>query len=87
MFLIYSKSYVGSILHFVKIIHHLRFWYFEGYFFIFFLLFEFPKYVFKYTLKVGEDIFSSNLSYDPLFRFLVFLGGLFLVFVVVFWAF
>ena len=32
---------------------------------------------FESTLKVGEGIFSSNLSYDPLIRFLVFLGGLF----------
>ena len=58
-------------LQFVKIIH-LGCWYFGGYLFIFY--FFISKIVFKSTLKVGEGIFSSNLSYGPLFRFLVFWG-------------
>ena len=40
----------------------------------------FQNQFFKFTLKVGGGIFYSNLSYDPLFRFLVFLGVFFLVF-------
>ena len=61
-------------VNFVKIIHHNFFGILGVLFLVVFFTFLIIKK--KYTLKVGEGTFSSNLSYDPLFRFLVFLGGL-----------